>query len=85
MEMDGLMHFMGSLSMMKCCLLTNTFLSNIPFLYPLKTLENPWFSGGTEMVHWTLMGYFHFIHMVPGAYLGRTLSTLEIELSCENS
>ena len=27
----------------------NPLEANVPFLYPLKTSENLWFSGGTEM------------------------------------
>ena len=34
------------------------FVSNVPFLYPLKTLENLFlmFSEGKERVHWKRMG-----------------------------
>ena len=36
----------------------NPFVTNPPFLYPLKTLENRKviFSGGRERVHWERMG-----------------------------
>ena len=37
----------------------NSFLANIPILYPLKTPENLWFSGvfwGYKMEHWPEMG-----------------------------
>ena len=34
----------------------NSFLANIPILYPLKTPENLWFSGGIKCEHWPEMG-----------------------------
>ena len=39
----------------------NPFLSNVPILYPLKTLEKTKgflvFSGGIKWEHWPEMGY----------------------------
>ena len=38
-----------------CALTVNTFVSNAPFLYPLKTSGSLMFSGGREWVHWEQM------------------------------
>ena len=37
----------------------NPLLTNIPILYPLKTLENHRFSG--EWEYWTEMGYINLV------------------------
>ena len=34
----------------------NPFLANVPILYPLKTPENLWFSGGIKWEHWPETG-----------------------------
>ena len=34
----------------------NSFSTNVPLLYPLKTSENLRFSGGIEVEHWLKMG-----------------------------
>ena len=43
----------------------NPFQSIDIFLYPLKTSENLWFSGGIETKHWRKMRGAMLIHVVP--------------------
>ena len=49
-----------SCSVYRFSFMFNPFVSNAPFLYPLKTSEKPYgflmFSRGREMIHWEQMG-----------------------------